>query len=154
MTNARSVKLQIQGDAGSLQWCQWNLDQWRLSNMLWGSWRPYTCPGKVWETLISHYWLTWRLCASRKGRLRENRTGLGVEGLEAKWGRHVGSRSLRTFGILGNLCQLLAQPVGSDNEYLSEPPGFDPWVGKTPWGHGHPLQHSRLENPMDRGACD
>ena len=31
--------------------------------------------------------------------------------------------------------------------------GFDPWVGKIPWrGHGHPLQYSCLENPMDRGA--
>ena len=30
---------------------------------------------------------------------------------------------------------------------------FDPWVGKIPWGrHGDPLQCSRLENPMDRGA--
>ena len=26
MTNTHSVKLQIQGDAGSLQWCQWTLD--------------------------------------------------------------------------------------------------------------------------------
>ena len=32
-------------------------------------------------------------------------------------------------------------------------PGFDPWVGKIPWGdHGNPLQYSCLENPMDRGA--
>ena len=31
--------------------------------------------------------------------------------------------------------------------------GFDPWVGKTPGrSHGNPLQHSCLENPMDRGA--
>ena len=31
--------------------------------------------------------------------------------------------------------------------------GFDPWVGKVPWrGHGYSLQHSCLENPMDRGA--
>ena len=48
----------------------------------------------------------------------------------------MGSRSLRTFGISGNLCQLLAKPGGSDKEYLSEPPGFDPWVGRpefNPW---------------------
>ena len=31
--------------------------------------------------------------------------------------------------------------------------GLDPWVGKTPGGgQGTPLQHSGLENPMDRGA--
>ena len=31
--------------------------------------------------------------------------------------------------------------------------GFDPWVGKIPWGgNGNPLQYSRLENSMDRGA--
>ena len=31
--------------------------------------------------------------------------------------------------------------------------GFDPWVGKTPGGGlGNPLQHSCLENLMDRGA--
>ena len=30
---------------------------------------------------------------------------------------------------------------------------FDPWVRKIPWRrHGNPLQYSRLENPMDRGA--
>ena len=30
---------------------------------------------------------------------------------------------------------------------------FDLWVGKIPWrGHDNPLQYSRLENPMDRGA--
>ena len=30
---------------------------------------------------------------------------------------------------------------------------FDPWVRKTPGGgHGNPLQHSSLENPMDKGA--
>ena len=29
----------------------------------------------------------------------------------------------------------------------------DPWVGKIPWRrNGNPLQHSCLENPMDRGA--
>ena len=31
--------------------------------------------------------------------------------------------------------------------------GFDPWVRKIPGGgHGNPLQHSCLENPLDRGA--
>ena len=31
--------------------------------------------------------------------------------------------------------------------------GFDPWVGKIPWGrHGNPLQYSCLENPIDRGV--
>ena len=31
--------------------------------------------------------------------------------------------------------------------------GFDPWSGRSPrGGHGNPLQHSCLENPMDRGA--
>ena len=30
--------------------------------------------------------------------------------------------------------------------------GFHPWVGKIPGGgHGNPLQHSCLENPMGRG---
>ena len=32
-------------------------------------------------------------------------------------------------------------------------PGFDPWVGKIPWGRkGNPLQYSCLQNPMGRGA--
>ena len=31
--------------------------------------------------------------------------------------------------------------------------GLIPGLGKSPGGgHGNPLQHSRLENPMDRGA--
>ena len=31
--------------------------------------------------------------------------------------------------------------------------GFDPWVGKIPWRRAwHPLQHSCLEDPVDRGA--
>ena len=31
--------------------------------------------------------------------------------------------------------------------------GFEPWVGKIPGeGNGNPLQHSCLENSMDRGA--
>ena len=32
-------------------------------------------------------------------------------------------------------------------------PRLDPWAGKVPGGgHGSPLQHSCLGNPMDRGA--
>ena len=32
-------------------------------------------------------------------------------------------------------------------------PGFDPWLGRCPGGgHGKQLQHSCLENPMDREA--
>ena len=35
-----------------------------------------------------------------------------------------------------------------------ERPGFDPWMGKTPWRrNGNPLQCSCLGNPIDRGAC-
>ena len=31
--------------------------------------------------------------------------------------------------------------------------GSIPWSGRSPGrGHGHPLQYSCLENPMDRGA--
>ena len=31
--------------------------------------------------------------------------------------------------------------------------GFHPWVGKIPWKkHGNSLQHSCLENPIDRGT--
>ena len=26
-------------------------------------------------------------------------------------------------------------------------PGFDPWLGRFPGGHGNPLQYSCLENP-------
>jgi len=30
---------------------------------------------------------------------------------------------------------------------------FNPWVGRSPGGgNGKPIQHSCLENPMDRGA--
>ena len=28
--------------------------------------------------------------------------------------------------------------------------GFNPWVGKIPWGHSNPIQYSCLDNPMDR----
>ena len=31
-------------------------------------------------------------------------------------------------------------------------PELDTWVGKSPGGHGYPLQYSCLENPRDRGA--
>ena len=29
---------------------------------------------------------------------------------------------------------------------------FDPWVGRSPENEWNPLQYSRLENPMNRGA--
>ena len=31
--------------------------------------------------------------------------------------------------------------------------GSVPGSRRSPGGHGNPLQYSRLENPMDRGAC-
>ena len=31
--------------------------------------------------------------------------------------------------------------------------GSIPGSGRSPEGHGNPLQYSCLENPMDRGAC-
>ena len=31
---------------------------------------------------------------------------------------------------------------------------FDPWVGRSHWGNGNPLQYSCLENSVDRGAWE
>ena len=46
---------------------------------------------------------------------------------------------------------LLAQTVMILLQYRT--PGFDPWVRKVPGeGNGYSLQHSSLENSMDRGA--
>ena len=47
-------------------------------------------------------------------------------------------------------------PRGSDNESACNvgDPGSIPGLGISPGeGDGNPLQHSCLENPMDRGAC-
>ena len=45
---------------------------------------------------------------------------------------------------------------GSDSEESpcsAGDPGSIPGLGRSPGGgHGNPLQYSRLENPMDRGA--
>ena len=39
------------------------------------------------------------------------------------------------------------------NAGAARDPGSIPGLGKSPGGgHGNPLQHSCLENPMDRGA--
>ena len=47
-------------------------------------------------------------------------------------------------------------PGGSDGKasaYNAEDPGLIPRWGRSPGeGNGSPLQYSRLENPMDRGA--
>ena len=46
--------------------------------------------------------------------------------------------------------------VGSDGKESAcntRDPGLIPWLGRLPGeGNGHPLQHSCLENSMDRGA--
>ena len=42
-------------------------------------------------------------------------------------------------------------PIKISADFLPET--FDTWFGTTPGeGNGYPLQYSRLENPMDRGA--
>ena len=47
-------------------------------------------------------------------------------------------------------------PGGSDSKvsaYNVGDPGSSPGLGRSPGeGNGNPLQHSRQENPMDRGA--
>ena len=47
-------------------------------------------------------------------------------------------------------------PGGSDGKEIAcnaGDPGSDPGLGRSPGeGHGNSLQHSRLENLMDRGA--
>ena len=48
-------------------------------------------------------------------------------------------------------------PGGSDGEESAcnaGDPGSTPGLGRSPReGNGNPLQHSCLENPLDRGAC-
>ena len=48
-------------------------------------------------------------------------------------------------------------PGGSDRKESAcniGDPGLIPGLGRSPGkGNGNPLQHSCLENPMDRGAC-
>ena len=40
-----------------------------------------------------------------------------------------------------------------ENAYSTGDPGLIPGLGRSPGeGHGNPLQHSFLENSMDRGA--
>ena len=42
---------------------------------------------------------------------------------------------------------------GTESACIAGDPGSIPGSGKSPGGgHGHPLQYSCLENPMDRGA--
>ena len=41
-------------------------------------------------------------------------------------------------------------PADAENTVIY---GLDPWVERSPGeGNGYPLQYSRVENPMDRGA--
>ena len=55
-----------------------------------------------------------------------------------------------------NLFSSQGFPGGSDGKESTcnvGDPGSIPELGRSPGGgHGHPLQYSRLENPMDRGA--
>ena len=56
---------------------------------------------------------------------------------------------------LAPIYQVLTSLVAQTVKCLSamQETGFDPWVGKIPWRRQwHPLQHSCLENSMDRGA--
>ena len=49
--------------------------------------------------------------------------------------------------------QVRFSPVSQSIRLQCGRPGFDPWVGKIPWGRKwQPLQYSCLENPMDGGA--
>ena len=43
--------------------------------------------------------------------------------------------------------------VGKESFCHGRRHGSDPWASKIHWeGKGHPLQYSRIGNPMDRGA--
>ena len=43
---------------------------------------------------------------------------------------------------------------GQDSTNQCKRCGFEPRVERSPGeGNGNPLEYSRLENPMDRGAC-
>ena len=54
-------------------------------------------------------------------------------------------------------CSIVGFPGASDGEESAcrvGDPGSIPGSGRPPGGgNGDPLQYSRLENPMDRGAC-
>ena len=58
------------------------------------------------------------------------------------------------FGVFIN-CYLITslRLSGKESTYHCRRHGFDPWVGKIPWGgNGNPFQYSCLENSMDRGV--
>ena len=49
--------------------------------------------------------------------------------------------------------KILGFPGGSDS-HVGDPGSMILELGRSPGeGNGNPLQYSRLENPMDRGAC-
>ena len=59
-------------------------------------------------------------------------------------------------GASGEMIKPLGSPGGSDGKESAcnaRDPGFTSGLGRSPGeGNGTPLQHSCLENPMDRGA--
>ena len=62
----------------------------------------------------------------------------------------------KVMSLLFNMLSRLDFPGGSDGKvsaYNAGDPGSIPESGRSPGeGNGNPLQHTCLENPMDRGA--
>ena len=52
-----------------------------------------------------------------------------------------------------HICGLTQWLSGKESSCSATEEGFNPGSGRSPGvGHGNPLQYSRLENPMGRGA--
>ena len=64
----------------------------------------------------------------------------------------LGTAGGRNF-LLGFLGGTVSKESCLPMQSICKRKGFSPWVGKIPWSRKwQPLQHSCLENPMDRGA--
>ena len=71
------------------------------------------------------------------------------------WENKLHTHTHTHYVIQGSLvAHLIKNPSANTGDRLQcRRPSFDPWVRKIPWRRKwQPLQHSCLENPMDRGA--
>ena len=127
-------------DVGILEWLTasqlpWVSLFWELceSTQLRGSHILY--PQKLWDNKCSFQWLTFGvLCYVAVAKTHPSWSGVASQSQSNFSGSSVGRESVCNAGDAGDM-------------------GSIPGSGRSSGGgHGNPLQHSRLGNPMDRGA--
>ena len=97
-------------------------------------------------------------CSPRVGPVCRETFGVAVTQSEPAWYNGNSSEALRMLAILssteseGSQVALVVKNLPANAGDIRDV-GLIPWLGRSPGGgHGNPLQHSCLKNPMDRGS--